>query len=543
MVLVEAFLLHFIYYFFLGPFMFIIGFFYWPWLRMMANFGFFGGGGVGFIIATLQWVINILILLSYFHWKIETIHISVVILAALGTGLRSSFIASKYSTYPAEYRRRYQHGYVTGQDSKFYLLGAYWGKQPYNFVEELIQHAIRRKYVDVSTFKMAFIEEPSEFLQTMLEQDLTNGGVDNVEISANKKEVTISDKTQTYYDARAILFHLIRYFNEETLIGKNYLPLFMLPGLIAAIFIALTPGFGRLDANLNFCGYDPIDIIMFFVAAFGNFFWMLVNVIGFAFAYRDYSRIDFCLKQLTQMYSVRKEVDIDEKIFPTINLADAISLQSWMNIRKLVFDYGINFHMRAKILYSVTLIVYAFCIALICSLDLFLKTQPMNEKVILVWLLFPFAIYFGFCFIILTRIGEEINLNYEDHTKAVRMNQTIYQTMHHFRDYYVKGNPDKELPMNINEVFTTETRSEAHKLIMSKVEDLVGTNKKQLDEYCEKLVAMQSEFIHEIDRESMFHSKTFLGFRINKAILGFVFVAVIVGLFYSYLYYQTILTN
>ena len=51
---------------------------------------------------------------------------------------------------------------------------------------------------------------------------------------------------------------------------------------------------------------------------------------------------------------------------------------------------------------------------------------------------------------------------------------------------------------------------------------------RQLDEYAEKLVEMQDEFIGEIERQNRFHSMTFLGFRVNFAIFGAVAIVYIV---------------
>ena len=530
----EAFVLHFVYQMFLGPFILIPALVYWPYLRLMANMSFFGGG-VGHAITTVQWIGNLLILLSRYYWELSTIGFGVVTIAFIVTGLRAAFISARYATYPDQYRARYLNRYITSQEKSRFLLAGPWGQQDPNFVEEMIEHAMRRKYVDESTFKVAFIEEPSDKIKEMLKMDLSMGGKLHIDIGKTTVEAAVGSENQTYYDGKAILFHLFNNY-KRTFVARHILKLVGIPGLIIGIFFAMLPAFGRLNADRSFCGYDPIEIIMFWVAWAFNALAFFTLLFSFMVIYRDYDRINYCLEQLGQMYSVSKRSDVDEKLFPTINLADAISLQSWLNLRKLVYDYGINFHSRHRIYIPCLLVVAFGCIQLSVSHELVYKDINQGDLTVLQWVLIPSAIFFGFKFVVLIRKCQLINEHYDTHLELVRENQNIYQTVHHFRDYYIRGNEDIELPFDVNEAFTTEPRSIAHVKIIEKFKALVGTNMRQLDEYAEKLVEMQNEFVGEIERENRFHSKTFLGFRVNFAIFGAVAIGYVVLIFYGYLY-------
>ena len=139
----------------------------------------------------------------------------------------------------------------------------------------------------------------------------------------------------------------------------------------------------------------------------------------------------------------------------------------------------------------------------------------------------------------LIRKCQEINENFDTHMELIRENQSTYQTIHHFRDYYVQGNEDVELPFDVNQAFNTEPRSNAHTKIVENLKALVGDNLKQLDEYAEKLVEMQDEFAVELEREDRFHAKTFAGLRVNFAVFGLVACVYLGTLFYSILYEYT----
>lgn len=158
----------------------------------------------------------------------------------------------------------------------------------------------------------------------------------------------------------------------------------------------MLPAFGRLNADRSFCGYDPVEIIMFWVAWAINVFIFFMSLFSFMVIYRDYDRINYCLEQLGQMYSVSKLPGVEEKLLPTINLADAISIQSWLNLRKMVYDYGINFHSRHKIYITALLVVAFGCIQLSVSHEIVYKDINQGDLTVLQWVLIPTAIIFGF---------------------------------------------------------------------------------------------------------------------------------------------------
>lgn len=159
-------------------------------------------------------------------------------------------------------------------------------------------------------------------------------------------------------------------------------------------------------------------------------------------------------------------------------------------MRKIVYDYGVNFTSRHKIYITSCMVVSIACFTLSLTHERILQNTSAQDLTILQWALIPTGIFYGLQFVLLIRKCQEINENFDTHLELIRENQSTYQTIHHFRDYYVQGNSDLELPFDVNLAFTTAPRSQAHVRIIEQLKSLVGSNLKQLDEYAEKLVEM-----------------------------------------------------
>lgn len=93
---------------------------------------------------------------------------------------------------------------------------------------------------------------------------------------------------------------------------------------------------------------------------------------------------------------------------------------------------------------------------------------------------------------------------------------------------------EKELPFDVKGVFEKEVHSTIHRKLSMEFKRLLGDKYSVCNEYIEKLVEMQREFLVEIERDYKFASRTLLGFHVNFAVTG-VSTAVYIGiLFYGY---------
>jgi hypothetical protein len=152
-------------------------------------------------------------------------------------------------------------------------------------------------------------------------------------------------------------------------------------------------------------------------------------------------------------------------------------------------------------------------------------------------LLFILIVYGAFT-VALSRKLLQINNSYYSHISLVRDNQQIYQSMHHFRDYYIKTNKDKEIPFDVNQIFTTRPRSITHKQLTDKMMIMMG-KEFRFEQFCdplvEKLVEMMNELSKDIKKHFKYHASTLFGMRVNFAVFGLTFVAYIVLVVAAYL--------
>jgi hypothetical protein len=428
----------------------------------------------------------------------------------------------------SDYRRRLMKRFISVKEVGKHVLLGEWAKQTERCCIREIDYALRRRFVDPSTFKMSFLEEPSKEVKAEL-LDPKNGEDWVEQHSAYKQEG--GSETIVYYDCRTILYILLKEYNNKNT-AKAAAPL----GIFFSVLLFFMPPLTRLYTDLSWTGDNIFEIIIFFLSSAVLSLLFFVSFLSFQTAYRDYDRMNFLLNQLWQIYSPIKLASVKRKIFPTLNLGDPISLQAWLNLRKLVYDYGIFYHRRHKIMAPVTLLLAGVPFSYLISHGTIYPNFSHNHITRIQFFYAFFSIVFGWQFISLVRVCQNVNDHFKNHLTQVRENQQIFQCMHHFRDYYIAGNQDKEIPFDINKIFNNAPRSVLytelsewfHIALANKYED-------HCDPLVEKLVEMQNEFSKEIERENEFHCKTFLGFEINFAVTGLVTVGYVLGLVYGYL--------
>lgn len=135
------------------------------------------------------------------------------------------------------------------------------------------------------------------------------GGKLNIEMGKNTVDVTVGSNSCTYYDCRAILFHLFAQYSTQPE-PKFVMYMLGIPGGLFALVFAALPLFGMLDNGVSWNLIDPIEYIMLVLMYIMIVLVFLGGFVGFALALRDYERIDWTLEQLSQMYSVTKRSEI-----------------------------------------------------------------------------------------------------------------------------------------------------------------------------------------------------------------------------------------
>jgi len=517
----EAFVLHILHMTLLGPWTFGLGIVYPKYLVLMKNMEFFSCS-YPFWITMIIWVTNMLVFFGYWYYEYDSFNVGFICLAGVAILTRAANIASKYATFSPRYRRRLMNYDLSRYERERYFLLGGWGDQQLTFAEDEILNAMLRQNIDDSTFKLSFIVKPSEHVEDLLSD------IKCMNQRTGETNTDTSFGSSMYYDCKGLLYGLIKDH-----MGDDRGDYVFMVSIIAGFIWGLTPGYGRVVRNRFFYGEDEIEIIVWFLGMIVYSMLMILICVFFVTAYFDNARIVDMMEQLSQMYSPDKILNIEEKLFPTINLADAISLQGWMNMRNIILDYGARYTNRHKIFYSIILAFLVSCSFGIFTFDIFEIDISSQEKTVVQTVLFGTVIIYGAMFVALTRLGQRINDQTKNHIELIMENQQIFQSFHHFRDYYVREG-DKEMPFDVTQIFDKEVNSTIHKKMAEEFKRLLGDNHKVCNEYIEKLVGMQEEFLTEIRNDYTSSCRTLLGFPINYAITGLVFVAYVAVLIYGF---------
>jgi hypothetical protein len=247
-------------------------------------------GGPTFWIGIVQWIVNLLVLYAHYDREYQAITFNFVIMMYFGAAVRSCNVAAKYATFTKAYRKRLLSRYVSDEEMVKYFLLAHWDKQDNHVVKREIQFAIRRKMIDITTFKVSFIDPPSNSIANALTDAEVIG--DYCQGHASYK-VPGKEAYVQYYDCRAILYNL---FAMHTKYRTNWYigPLAI---LLTALWFCM-PGLSRLIVGANYCGDEWQEIVVFFIASLVFCFAFFTNFAFYRRAYFDYDRIDFGMKQL-----------------------------------------------------------------------------------------------------------------------------------------------------------------------------------------------------------------------------------------------------
>lgn len=376
----------------LGPWTFGLGIFYPPYLTFMRNMEFFNFS-YSFFLTLIIWITNLVVFMGYWYYEWDSFNVGFLFLAGIATITRAANIASKYATFSPLYRRRLMNYDLSREErEKYFLLGG-WSNQDLTFAEDEILHCMKRRNIDESTFKLSFIVKPSEDVDELL-NDIRCQNQQSGEIDAQT-----SFGSSVYFDCKSLFYGLVKIHMQR----ERGDWVFML-AIIAGFVWGLGPGIGRSLRNQMFYGNDEIEILVWFAGMLVYSMLMILASVFFLTAWNDLDRVNYIMGQLSQMYSPDKIMTITEgKVYPTINLADAVSLRGWMDLRKVLVGYGARYFNRHELFTNILLAFIAICGFGIFTFDTFgINISEREQTVCQVVLYFTVVIY-GAMFIVLTR--------------------------------------------------------------------------------------------------------------------------------------------
>lgn len=540
----EAFVLHVLQMGFLGPLVFVVSLFHWPYFVFFRNMNFFNWGSLSFYIPLVFWVVNITVLLGHFLLEYRALDIGFILMMFTMLVVRSSIISSKYATFTPQYKERYKCKILGEREKKSWHMIKYWAECDPVFIEEQVEVAIRRKFIDKSTFKINFFDFCSQDVHYELKKPKNGHSYQKLSVNEGHTEFITYAGVYIYYDCKSIVYNLIkRHFIER----QNFM--IMASFFFLSLFWVLFPVFGRYETNLTLFGDTPGEITIFILGMIICFFYFLLAILFFRQAYMDLDRQRYMLRQLSQMISPMKLPDIKEKLYPTINIVDIVSLQAWANLRKVIFDYGINFQNRHKIYLLMCFTIASASGFVVIFSEMIFPRKTRDEIFRLQCPLAISYLVFGLKFLILTRISYLINENGDRHIEILRDTQQIFYSFVHFKDFYIganKKNAYKQktkkkqdrfdaIPYDVKKIFEKVSTSREHQWINFKIRMMVGQNYEESNEYLKKLVTVIDEIVKGIEFHQRYHCSTVLGVKTSASMVGAcVFWYSIIG-FYGWL--------
>ena len=141
------------------------------------------------------------------------------------------------------------------------------------------------------------------------------------------------------------------------------------------------------------------------------------------FTYRDLNTKVFCLSQISHLVSGQKVEAYEEtKLFPTLNLLCITSLVSWVNMRKIFLDYGLQFTKRLTYMVSFIMILNLLSV-LACFILFYLKLTSIFSTFFVSIDFIIVAIFF----IMIVLQGARINDHFGIHKGLLRKNLFVLQ--------------------------------------------------------------------------------------------------------------------
>ncbi|CAK84320.1 unnamed protein product (macronuclear) [Paramecium tetraurelia] len=279
---------------------------------------------------------------------------------------------------------------------------------PYHWIQQLpsiinreFEQSIKRNQIEPTSFLVYFMIAPSQEKLKRIQVEYRDNKLKHYE------EVAAS--------CISMAKEIVEEFNKKCHI--NFINKF-------SIFVALV----RVAAYvliMNFCNESVKDYgiaVQMCIFQF-MYFYMITGLM--MITYRDLRRKVFAMTQLSHLISAEKvEVYQESKMFPTLNLLCCVSLYSWVNLRKMILDYGLQYTMRQSFMLSFIMILNAIMMAVMTFL-FYLGAITINS---ILQQTFDFVIIASIS-IALVLQGARINAHWSIHRGLLRKNLFLIQQL------------------------------------------------------------------------------------------------------------------
>lgn len=525
----------------LGPFIFLYRLFFWKNKKLLSNTMLLGNNRF-FYILVIHWFSTLSICYMFFFDEEnkyilgDSIDLIVLIFANL---IKCASIAGKYSTYPEGKIRKVKEVPLTFEDVDSETMFSGWIHQKEKTVDNEIYDSLLRGEIEVNLFKISFMKKINLDVKKEFKSIAEKFGVDEYEFESEISEGK-NQKKLLYYDAALIFRFIVERFRDKS---KSMIKRYKIFGVFTTIFYGFMASGLRLMYSKPIIGINWLEIITYIFNIYFVGMMSYVLVTFNAIAKIDIKRKLFSMRQLGQLISPKRREDYSkEKLLPTINIMDPMSLKCWVKLRYLVLDYGKRYFIRHEVLLPFFLItgfgsITAAFVILYLNKGEFTGDFKTSSEIVRVSTFLDFNFIFLFSlFMILLYQAAMINKEFDSHIKILSENGQVYQDLYNFRDLYFEELRDKNEKRRCVQIFKLEKRevaacflkqslvNEIRRILGDYVEDFV-------EEYLENLIKVNQECIDELEREKRFNSLKMLGFHIstkgaNNLMVAFISIVV-----------------
>ncbi|CAD8164394.1 unnamed protein product [Paramecium octaurelia] len=388
-----------------GPLTLIYGLFDKKWISFMSNFRIYGCSQAT-AFNYFCWISNYAFLFSFVYYVgnygFRMMHYELVFFGILFITENVAYAMNFSFFHPSKLNlmERFDIS-VVGELCQESLNPYNWTQQTTPIINKEFEQSIKRHQIEPTSFLLYFMIAPKpERLKRIQVENLNKAHKQYEEIAAN---------------CTSMAREIVQEFNQKC--NLRFINQF-------SIFVALV----RVAAYvfiMTFChesvkGYGiAVQMCIF------QFMYIYLLTGLMMITYRDLRRKVFAMTQLSHLISAEKvEVYQESKMFPTLNLLCCVSLYSWVNLRKMILDYGLQYTMRQSFMLSFIMILNAIMMAIMTFL-FYLEAVTINS---VLQQTVDFVIIASIS-IALVLQGARINAHWSIHRGLLRKNLFLIQQL------------------------------------------------------------------------------------------------------------------
>ncbi|CAD8206961.1 unnamed protein product [Paramecium octaurelia] len=376
------------------------------WLNFMSNFRMYGSWGEVWY-NYFRWISNYILIFTILydttdeerrimHYEIAFFTI-VYITENVTYAIQYAFFHPSKLALIESFEMR-----IVGDSREQSINPYHWAQQHSSTITKELEQSLKRSQVENSIFQLYFMVQPNpERLKKIqvAEQDLRN-------------KIQIEEIAG---DGFLMAKEIINEFNKSS----SYKTAIQLAIILGITRVGLCIIFMELCEESVKSTAVVVQLSLFQFTYFSTILCLMI------LTYRDLRRKVFSMTQLSHLISAEKvEVYQESKMFPTINLLCTVSIYSWVNLRKILLDYGLQYTRRQTFILSFIMIINTILMGvmtLLFYLELISMISILQQTL-------DFAIIAIFS-IGLVLQGARINAHWSIHRGLLRRNLFLIQQL------------------------------------------------------------------------------------------------------------------